>query len=43
MYLIDWVQEWAKVKTIDGYIGIGMTVAIFLILTISIIVNVVRK
>lgn len=24
MYLIDWVQEWAKIETINEYIGYGI-------------------
>lgn len=24
MYLIDWVQEWAKIETISTYIGYGL-------------------
>lgn len=43
MYLIDWVQEWAKVKVIGGYIALGLLGVLILGILIFVIVHLIKK
>jgi len=42
MYLIDWVQEWAKIETISAYIGYGLLGLAVLIVLIGIIILLIK-
>lgn len=43
MYLIDWVQEWAKAKVIGGYIILGLLGVLILEILIFVIVHLIKK
>ncbi len=43
MYLIDWVQEWAKIETISTYIGYGILGLTVLIGIIGIIIDIIKS
>lgn len=42
MYLIDWVQEWAKIETISAYIGYGILGLMILIGIIYVIICLIQ-
>lgn len=43
MYLIDWVQEWAKIEVITEYIGYGILGLMILIGIIGFIICLIKN
>lgn len=43
MYLIDWVQEWAKIEVITDYIGYGIMGLMILIGIIGFIIFLINN
>ena len=43
MYLIDWVQEWTKIETINEYIGYGIMGLMILIGIIAFIIGLIKN